>query len=136
MEILKKWLKDLESVKKPRDKWKVVYLIDLVENPEVFEVSERWYRTQMRLIDTFKRIKKNPTIATEREVDIRARNKEKHLERIETKENKPSIDEMEEIIIKRRIEKMRPDHTWLEVAQSLGISKKTLYVKRKELDLI
>jgi hypothetical protein len=46
-----------------------------------------------------------------------------------------SVDDIERKLIQRRCEEMRPDAAWKEIAESLGMSKKTLYQKRKRYDI-
>jgi DNA-binding NtrC family response regulator len=45
------------------------------------------------------------------------------------------LDAAEEVIIRQRIKRMRPETPWHEIADSLGISDKTLLVKRKQYGL-
>ena len=46
-----------------------------------------------------------------------------------------SVEDIERKLIQRRCEEMRPDAAWKEIAESLGMSKKTLYQKRKRYDI-
>jgi len=46
-----------------------------------------------------------------------------------------SVEDIERKLIRRRCEEMRPDAAWKEIAESLGMSKKTLYQKRKRYDI-
>lgn len=50
-------------------------------------------------------------------------------------EEKDTIEDIERKFIQRRCEEMRPDATWADVAESLGMSKKTLWKKRKRYDV-
>lgn len=43
-----------------------------------------------------------------------------------------SLGEIEEEVIRERIEAMRPALSWAEVADTLGVNKRTLYSKRKQ----
>lgn len=44
-----------------------------------------------------------------------------------------TVKDIEDRLIRHRIKHMRPDVTWQEIADSLGISEKKLWKKRKEL---
>ena len=50
--------------------------------------------------------------------------------------DRAKLDDIEEAIIRQRLDAMRPGHSYQDIADSLGITKKTLYEKRKQYNLI
>lgn len=46
-----------------------------------------------------------------------------------------TLEDMYESIIQKRCDEMRPEHTYKEIAQSLGITKRTLWKRRKKHDV-
>jgi len=49
--------------------------------------------------------------------------------------DKATIKEIKEAMIRERLQEMRPDHTYGEIADTLGITKKSLWEKRKEYNI-
>lgn len=48
----------------------------------------------------------------------------------------PTLEEAEEMAIKKHIEQYRPEYPWTEIAEMLGISYQTLKRKRKKYNLM
>lgn len=46
-----------------------------------------------------------------------------------------TVYEVEERLLRQRINRMRPEHQWSEIAQSLGIDRSTLRRKRNRYDI-
>lgn len=77
-------------------------------------------QTCMRLFDAWRVAQKDVTFGrTELEFDDEA-----------------TIDAIKRSAIHDRLQRMRPEHSYPEIAASLGITTKTLYVYRKELGLV
>lgn len=93
------------------------------KNKESFtEQSLQELRTEYKLIQELKKIR-----GTYKDID--------EDDDLVLADEKKTIIDIEKEIIRKRCDKMRPEHSWKEVAESLGIAKKTLYDKRKKLGI-
>ena len=52
-----------------------------------------------------------------------------------THDNGPTLSMAKEQLIERRIHKMRPEYSWPEIADSLGVAKKTLWTYRNKYEI-
>lgn len=96
----------------------VVPLIDLEPGMrEALQADPRMMETEMRVIQRLRRIQR------------RLPDEGGELDEVDGM----TIEEAKEKLIRDRIEEMRPQASWKAIAESLGISEKTLWVKRKEL---
>lgn len=94
------------------------------ESEEEFtEERKESFEIEYQLIQQLKRIRDTKEYSDNHEDDLLLCDSSK------------TFDEMERAILEKRCEQMRPEHTWKEIAESLGINNKTLYAKRRKLDV-
>lgn len=102
-----------------KDELVFVPLQNILDLPDLPKQSTKSLKAEYRIIQRLKRIEDEKDNYTFENEEVK-------------KDDLLTLEEKEKEMIGEYIARLRPDTTWMEIAEILGISKKTLWKKRQK----